>query len=96
MILEKHKYNYPPGRGMMSQTAHELRLDFFRSLAEIPEPITSTKITLEQVQNNIESFIGSTEIPMGLAGPLLFKTGKEKTEWVYTEYAQPKGHLLQA
>jgi len=87
-------YNSPPGRGMMSPTAHELRMDFFRSLAEMPESIISTKIKLEQVQNNIESFIGSAEIPMGLAGPLLFKTGKEKTEWVYTGICTTEGALV--
>ncbi len=94
MIIEKQKYNYPPGRGMMSQAAHELRLDFFRTLLENPEPIISTNITLDQVQNNIESFIGTTEIPMGLAGPLLFKTDKEKTEWVYTGICTTEGALV--
>lgn len=94
MITEKQKYNYPPGRGMMSQTAHDLRIDFFRTLAENPDPIISTNITLEQVQNNIESFIGTTEIPMGLAGPLLFKTNKESSEWVYTGICTSEGALV--
>ena len=94
MLTEKQKYNYPPGRGMMSQTAHELRVDFFKTLSINPDPVLATSITLEQVQNNIESFIGTTEIPMGLAGPLLFNSGKEKTEWVYTGICTTEGALL--
>ena len=88
------KYNYPPGRGMMSGTAHQLRLDFFKTIAENPNPVISTNITLGQVQNNIESFIGTTEIPMGLAGPLLFKTDKENTELIYTGICTTEGALV--
>ncbi len=94
MITEKQKYNYPPGRGMMNQTAHELRVNFFKTIAENPDSVTSTEITLEQVQNNIESYIGTTEIPMGLAGPLLFNSGKEKPEWVYTGVCTTEGALV--
>jgi hydroxymethylglutaryl-CoA reductase (NADPH) len=92
--LEKLKYNYAPGRGIMNKTAHELRLDFFRTLAKNAESIISTEISLEQVQNNIESFIGTTEIPMGLAGPLLFKSEEIKTEWVYTGICTTEGALV--
>ncbi len=94
MIKEKLIYNYPPGRGMMSENAHNLRLEFFRTLTENPNSIISTDIMLDQVQNNIESFIGTAEIPMGLAGPLLFKVEKEKTEWVYTGICTTEGALL--
>ena len=94
MITEKQKYNYPPGRGMMSKTAHEMRLEFFKTLTGNSESIISTDIKLEQVQNNIESFIGTTEIPMGLAGPLLFKAEKETSEWVYTGICTTEGALL--
>lgn len=94
MVFEKLKYNYPPGRGMMSQNAHDLRLDFFKTISENPDPIISTNITLDQVQNNIESFIGTTEIPMGLAGPLLFNLDKEKSEWVYTGICTTEGALV--
>jgi len=78
----------------MSQTAHDLRIEFFKSLSKYPEQIISTDITLEQVQNNIESFIGTTEIPMGLAGPLLFNSEKDKNEWVYTGICTTEGALL--
>ena len=91
---EKLNYNYAPGRGLMNQTAHKLRLDFFRSLAENAESIISTEISLEEVQNNIESFVGTTKIPMGLAGPLLFSTAKDKTEWIYTGICTTEGALV--
>lgn len=94
MDREKTIYAYPPGRGLMTQIAHDLRMDFFRSLTTDHEAIASTNITLEQVQNNIESFIGTTEIPMGLAGPLLFKAEKETKEWVYTGMCTTEGALL--
>ena len=59
METEKLSYNYPPGRGMMSKTAHDLRLEFFKTLAKNPESIVSTEITLEQVQNNIEKSLST-------------------------------------
>ncbi len=92
--MGKLKYNYAPGRGLMNKTAHEMRLDFFRTLVKNAEFITSTDISLEQVQNNIESYIGTAEIPMGLAGPLLYKTNRNETEWVYTGICTTEGALL--
>ncbi len=94
IVPKKLNYNYAPGRGLMNQTAHKLRLDFFRSLAENAESIISTEISLEEVQNNIESFVGTTKIPMGLAGPLLFSTAKDKTEWIYTGICTTEGALV--
>ncbi|MBL4705458.1 MAG: hypothetical protein JKY54_13125, partial [Flavobacteriales bacterium] len=62
----KTNYNLAPGRGMMNQTAFDLRMDYVKSLVEDIEPVLkSDSIDLSHVQNNIESFIGTVEIPLG-------------------------------
>jgi len=46
-----------------------------------------------QIQNNIENFIGSAEIPLGLVGPLLFEEA-EKKQWVHTAIGTTEGALV--
>lgn len=94
MESETLKYKDVPGRGLMTQSAYQMRLEFLKTLMEDSGRITSAKISLEQVQNNIESFIGTSEIPLGLAGPLLFKSEKEKFEWVYAGICTTEGALV--
>lgn len=94
MSLERLKYRCAPGHGLMTKTAHELRMKFFESMAANSDIITSTQLTLEQVKHNIESFIGSVEIPLGLAGPLLFNSGANSTEWVYCAIGTSEGALV--
>ena len=56
----KKPYNQAPGRGMMNQTAFDLRMDYLRNLVNDIEPhLESKSIGLDHVKNNIESFIGS-------------------------------------
>lgn len=56
MTIEKIKYNSIPGYGLMNKTAYDLRLEYFKSLSENAEYFTTSKLTLEDVQHNIESF----------------------------------------
>jgi hydroxymethylglutaryl-CoA reductase (NADPH) len=88
----KIDYQLAPGRGLMSQTAYELRMTHLKSLVELDGALDSTNIRLENIQNNIESFIGTVEIPLGLIGPLCFVDGKEP-EMVYTAVATTEGAL---
>lgn len=94
MADEKLDYKSAPGRGLMSETAHQLRIDFLKTLVTNPEGIIQSNIHLDQVQNNIESFIGSVEIPLGLAGPLLFNSEEKTTEFVYTGICTTEGALV--
>jgi hydroxymethylglutaryl-CoA reductase (NADPH) len=88
----KIDYQLAPGRGLMSQTAYELRMTHLKSLVELNGALNSTNIRLENIQNNIESFIGTVEIPLGLIGPLCFVDGNEP-EMVYTAVATTEGAL---
>jgi len=91
----KKPYNQAPGRGMMNQTAFDLRMDYLRNLVNDIEPhLESKSIGLDHVKNNIESFIGTIEIPLGLVGPLLFANENEKTEWVHASIATTEGALV--
>lgn len=89
------KYDPAPGRGMMNQTAFDLRMDYVKTLVDDIEPVLqSDSIALSKVQNNIESFIGTVEIPLGLIGPLLFSQKGEESEWVHTAVATTEGALV--
>jgi len=89
------KYQQAPGRGLMNQTAFELRMNYLETLSKnISKDIKSESIGLGQIQNNIESFIGTVEIPLGLVGPLLFIDKNKKPEWVHSAIATTEGALV--
>ena len=49
------KYQQAPGRGLMNQTAFELRMNYLETLSKnISKDIKSESIGLGQIQNNIE------------------------------------------
>ncbi|WP_242083507.1 phosphotransferase [Aestuariivivens sediminis] len=89
------KYQQAPGRGLMNQTAFDLRMNYLETLSkDISKAIKSESIGLFQIQNNIESFIGTVEIPLGLVGPLLFIDKDKKPEWVHSAVATTEGALV--
>lgn len=91
----KAKYQQAPGRGLMNQTAFELRMNYLETLSQdISTHVKSESIALSQIQNNIESFIGTVEIPLGLIGPLLFIDKDNKTELVHSAVATTEGALV--
>jgi len=87
-------YKSIPGFGLMNKTACELRLEFFKSLSDNADYLTSSKLTLDDVQHNIESFIGAVEHPLAIAGPLLFNAGEDTAEWLYTGICTSEGALV--
>jgi hydroxymethylglutaryl-CoA reductase (NADPH) len=90
----KIKYLQVPGRGLMNQTAFELRMKYLESISkDISKHINSETIALSQIQNNIESFIGTIEIPLGLIGPILFNDKNKEPEWVHAAIATTEGAL---
>ncbi|MFM6935328.1 MAG: phosphotransferase [Flavobacteriales bacterium] len=88
----KSDYQLAPGRGLMNQTAFELRMNHLKTLVELEDELEAKSIRLDQIQNNIESYIGTVEIPLGLIGPLAF-VQNDGIEMVYTAVATTEGAL---
>src|SRR5664279_2262651 len=62
-----------PGRGCYDEASRQRRLDWLRNrtnsaLAELGE----MRLVADRLRGNIENAIGAVELPVGLAGPLLF------------------------
>ncbi|MES2766634.1 MAG: phosphotransferase [Bacteroidota bacterium] len=87
--------DYPiiPGRGLVTDTATQLRQDFLKSQQINISEISETRLVAADIRNNIESLVGSVEIPVGLVGPLLFKNG-ESEELIYTVAGTLEGALV--
>jgi len=91
----KIKYQQAAGRGLMNQTAFDLRMNYLETLSQdIGKELHSESIALSQIQNNIESFIGTVEIPLGLIGPLLFIDKNNTKELVHSAVATTEGALV--
>ena len=70
----------------------EARVDLIEEKMGVSlESVKSPKITPAMVKGNIENFFGAIEIPLGLAGPLLFK---ENNEEIYTPVGTSEGALV--
>ncbi|MFZ3184178.1 MAG: phosphotransferase [Pseudomonas sp.] len=83
-----------PARGLYTEQARQERLAFARaqtgaSLREVEQ----TRLDPRALVSNIEAFIGSVEIPVGLAGPLHIK-GEHADGLYYAPMATSEGALL--
>lgn len=87
--------NYPivPGRGLVTPSSTQLRHDYLKNLGYSTRQISTSGLLHGDIQNKIESYIGSVEIPIGLAGPLLH-SAEGKDEWVYAGAATLEGALV--
>jgi hydroxymethylglutaryl-CoA reductase (NADPH) len=87
--------DYPivPGRGLVSSTAKELRLDYMKNIGIAVDEISQVVLNSDDIKNNIESNVGSVEIPVGLVGPLLF-TKNETKEYVHSVIGTLEGALI--
>ena len=82
-----------PGRGLTTHSASQARWDFLDKLDIDISEIKNHQTNIKSIQNNIESFIGTTEIPLGLVGPLLYhENGLE--ELVYCPIGTLEGALV--
>ncbi len=70
--MSSHKYVPVPGRGLLTKSAIEYRMEYMEELGYELDAIAQSGIERTRIQKNIESLIGSVEIPTGLVGPLLF------------------------
>ena len=88
--------NFPriPGRGHYSEEARLERLEFARGLCgEELQSLESTNFDAEKLTGNIENFVGSVELPVGLAGPLWFN-GDNVKGLVYAPLGTSEGALV--
>lgn len=82
-----------PGRGIVSATSTQLRLNFLKEKNIDVRLLSETTLDISQIQNNIESYIGAIEIPVGIVGPLLYQK-KENAELVYCAAGTLEGALV--
>ncbi|MBV6442970.1 MAG: hypothetical protein EPGJADBJ_04697 [Saprospiraceae bacterium] len=86
-------YPIVPGRGLATKDAMEVRLAYLDILGYDLENLSQTSLQPEDIRHNIESNIGSVEIPLGLAGPLLFRHDGSQ-EMVFAPAGTLEGALL--
>jgi len=82
-----------PGRGLVTSASTQMRLNFLKQNHLPFQNLHHSSLDLSQIQNNIESYIGTTEIPLGFVGPLLFNEN-ERSELVYCVAGTLEGALL--
>lgn len=88
-----HDYPIVPGRSIVSKTGKELRLLYLKDQKIKLDSLTKCSIAEDEIKNNIESHIGSIEIPVGLVGPILYNENG-KNEYVHTAVATLEGALV--
>ena len=89
--------NYPkvPLRLDYSKQGQLSRLGYLEKLNSISlEQLSNSRLQGHQVKGNIESFLGSIEIPVGLAGPLLMGRPDQQKDWVFAPIATSEGALV--
>ena len=65
-----------PGRGQYTEEARKQRLEWLRARTGAALPsLDTTGLDARELTGNLENFAGSVEVPVGLAGPLLFIGG---------------------
>lgn len=82
-----------PGRGLVTTVSTRMRHDFLDSIDIHTDRLSQSHLDLQNIQNNIESYIGTAEIPLGIVGPLLFNDGEQK-EYVYCAAGTLEGALV--
>ena len=87
------KYPIVPGRGLNTRIATDQRRSFIKDMGNNLQLISQSAFQPHQIINNIESYIGSVEIPLGLIGPLLFNNANN-SEYVYAPAATTEGALI--
>jgi hydroxymethylglutaryl-CoA reductase (NADPH) len=82
-----------PGRGLVTKVSTRMRQDFLESINIGTDRLSQSQLDLHEIQNNIESYIGTAEIPLGIVGPLLFVDGT-RVEQVYCAAGTLEGALI--
>ncbi|MDX1694547.1 MAG: phosphotransferase [Ketobacteraceae bacterium] len=83
-----------PGRGLYTEDARQERLAFLREQTNQDyENVAQTTLDPKALVSNIEAFIGSVEVPVGLAGPLYIR-GAHANGLYYAPMATSEGALV--
>src|SRR5688572_6510449 len=82
-----------PGRGLVTKVSTRMRQDFLESIDIQTDRLQQSQLDIQEIQNNIESYIGTAEIPVGIVGPLLFNEGTN-TEQIYCAAGTLEGALV--
>ncbi|MEU2391363.1 hydroxymethylglutaryl-CoA reductase [Streptomyces sp. NPDC007369] len=85
---------YVPARGVYTESARLQRLDWLRDVTRLGlSSLQHTQLDAGRLTGNIEGFVGAVEIPVGVAGPLLF-CGESVQGEVYAPMATTEGALV--
>ncbi len=83
-----------PGRGQYTEDARRQRLSWWRERSGTAlASLERTGLSAPNLVGNVENFIGSVEVPVGLAGPLLF-AGDTARGSLVAPFATSEGALV--
>ncbi|HFA52195.1 MAG TPA: hypothetical protein ENJ95_24520 [Bacteroidetes bacterium] len=83
-----------PGRGLNTFSAIKARQEYLKNLGHPLPNVSSSSLSLADIRSNIESFVGSVEVPLGIVGPLLFNKKNGEQEQAYTLAGTLEGALV--
>ena len=83
-----------PARGIYTEAARHERLRWLHNKSNVDvSALKETRLVAERLTGNIENFLGAVEVPVGLAGPLLFH-GQHARGNLYAPFATSEGALV--
>ncbi len=92
--VEEQSLPKVPARGIYTEEARQQRLAFLEQETQQPlEEVSNTRLDPTSLVSNIEAFIGTVEIPVGVAGPLHIK-GEHADGLYYAPMATSEGALV--
>lgn len=81
--MSKTTYHPVPGRGLLTQKSLQDRISHLQENGFDLPYLWSSNLDVNEIQHNIESYIGSVEVPVGLVGPLTYlSNGVEENVFV--------------
>lgn len=83
-----------PGRGLTTHMSMNLRHEFMAKNELEHQHLSVSTLDLKSIQNNIESYVGAIEIPVGIVGPLRMNDVSGTPELVYTVVGTLEGALV--